>query len=312
MLEQIDSIRINFNSGSLFLLNLTLAFIMFGIALQLRLDSFRHIFRHPKPIIIGLVSQFLLLPAATYGLVWLIDPIPSMALGMMLVAACPGGNISNFLSALSKSNVALSISLTTFSSVFAFLLTPLNLGIWASLHPKTSALLQEIHIDPIEMLLTVLFILGLPLIAGILFHYKFPKTSSRMIKPITAISLVIFIGFVVAAFASNYSIFLQTIEFIALIVFLHNLLALTIGYGFSRIFNLSEIDSRTISIETGIQNSGLGLALIFTFFQGMGGMALIAALWGIWHLISGLTISLYWARNPVAVETDNALSNINR
>lgn len=310
MLETIDTVRINFNANSLLILNFALAFIMFGIALQLKFDSFKLILRRPKAAFVGIVSQFLLLPIISYLLVLILEPAPSMALGMLLVASCPGGNISNFLSSLSKSNVALSISLTTFSSVFAFILTPLNFLFWANLYAPTASLLKDIHIDAVQMLLTVFFILGLPLLAGIYVARKYPVFTKKIIKPMTIVSLLIFVSFVVIAFSNNLKIFLDTMEYFAFIVFLHNALALLSGYSFARLFRLNEVDSRTVSIETGIQNSGLALALVFTFFQGLGGMALIAAFWGIWHLISGLTLAMYWAKNPAA-DTEENLSRAN-
>lgn len=310
MLETIDTVRINFNANSLLILNFALAFIMFGIALQLKFDSFKLILRRPKAAFVGIVSQFLLLPIISYLLVLILEPAPSMALGMLLVASCPGGNISNFLSSLSKSNVALSISLTTFSSVFAFILTPLNFLFWANHYAPTASLLKDIHIDAVQMLLTVFFILGLPLLAGIYVARKYPVFTKKIIKPMTIVSLLIFVSFVVIAFSNNLKIFLDTMEYFAFIVFLHNALALLSGYSFARLFRLNEVDSRTVSIETGIQNSGLALALVFTFFQGLGGMALIAAFWGIWHLISGLTLAMYWAKNPAA-DTEENLSRAN-
>jgi bile acid:Na+ symporter, BASS family len=296
-MDSIDSVRLNFSSESLWVLNLCLAFIMFGVALELKVSDFKRLLETPKTSITGLASQFLLLPFVTYLLVLVIQPQPSIALGMILVAACPGGNISNFLSYLAKGNVALSVSLTAFGTVIAIVMVPFNLELWASLYEPTSNLLKEVRLDAWDLFESILMLAGIPLAVGMLLtHYK-PEIAAKIAKGIKPISIIIFIGFVVIALANNFEHFLNHIHLVLVIVAVHNALALTTGYLSARLMKLSVADQRTIAIETGIQNSGLGLFLIFSFFDGMGGMALVAAWWGIWHIISGLAIASYWARS---------------
>jgi BASS family bile acid:Na+ symporter len=291
----IDSVVLQFSEGSLLLLNAILGFIMFGVALELKPSDFRLVLQYPKASIIGLLSQFILLPAVTFLLVWLLEPSPSLALGMMLVAACPGGNISNFLAHMARGNTALSISLTAIGTVLAIVMTPFNLNLWASLYPPTSALLREVSLNPLEIIQSILLLVGVPLIAGMLVNQYFPKASAKMAALTKPLSIIVFIGFVIIAFVNNFDVFVDYIHLVIIIVFIHNAVALSIGYGSSRIARLNETDSRTIAIETGIQNSGLGLVLIFNFFHGLGGMALVAAWWGIWHIIAGLALSYYWS-----------------
>jgi len=222
----------------------------------------------------------------------------------LLVASCPGGNISNFISSLSKANVALSVSLTAFSTLACIFLTPLNFAFWGGLYAANSPLLVPLHIDPIQMIRTVFILLGIPVILGMSFAWKFPNTTKRIIKWVRVASMFVFIGFIVGAFAANLDNFLKYINYIFVIVLLHNGIALLSGYNFARLFNLVQNDRRTLSIETGIQNSGLGLALIFNpkiFDPGLhlGGMAFIAAWWGIWHILSGVTLSWIWNRRPL-------------
>lgn len=300
MVNAIDQLKLNFSPDSLFLLNITLAFIMFGVALQLKSDNFRVIFRNPRSVIIGIVSQFFILPAATFLLVQVSHPVPSIALGMILVAACPGGNISNFISSLARINTELSVSLTAFSTVAAVIMTPLNFTFWAGLDSSTSSILRKISLDPVSMFQTVFILLCVPLIAGLIVSRKFPGFAKKVNSPIRIISVIIFFFYIVAALTANFDNLVKYFMVMAYIVFIHNALALVSGYLFGRSMGLAKRDSRTISIETGIQNSGLGLILIFNFFDGLGGMAYIAALWGIWHLISGLVVALYWSRRPVA------------
>ncbi len=269
---------------------------MFGIALSLKLSHFKQLFEQPKALIIGLTSQLLLLPFLTFLLIILFQPQPSIALGMIMVAACPGGNISNFFALLAKGNVALSVGMTAFVTVLATVLTPFNFSFWGNLIPETAELLTAIHVSFSEMLKTVLMLLGLPLVMGMYFAHYFPKWTAKISQPIRILSIVFFAVFVVIAFANNLRLFLEYIHIIGIIVFLHNGIALLGGYTLAKLAGLPDNDAKTISIETGIQNAGLGLVLIFNFFGGLGGMAIVAGWWGIWHIFVGLSLSWWWGK----------------
>ncbi len=294
-MEGIDSIQLNFNQGSAWLLNVLLAFIMFSVAIELTTADFRRVITFPKAAFVGVLSQFFLLPFLTYLLIVAWKPAPSLALGMMLVAACPGGNVSNFFSFMAKGNVALSVTLTAISTVGAIVFTPLNLSFWAGAYAPTAGLLTKVNLSVGDVFVTVFLILGLPLMAGMWARKKAPAWSSKYGPFFRKISLGIFALFVVGALAANYKIFMDYIYLVIALVFVHNGIALGGGYLLARFTGLQGPDRRTIAIETGIQNSGLGLLLIFTFFDGMGGMALVAAWWGIWHMISGLAITYVWS-----------------
>ncbi len=304
-LEVLDTIRLNFSDDSLFILNLTIAFIMFGVALELKLDRFKHVFMFPKPTLLGVAAQFVFMPLMTFLLVLLLNPSPGVALGMILVAACPGGNLSNFMSAHARGNTELSVSLTAIADLSAIIMTPLNFAFWGGLYAyfysKGSDLLIPVKIDAWEMIETMVILLGIPLVIGMLFSKYFPVITKKIFKPIKIMSLFIFGAYVVLALANNFEYFLKYVHLIFLIVLIHNGLALGTGYAIGRIFKLKRRDVRTITIETGIQNSGLALVLIFNpkLFDGIGGMAFVAALWGIWHIISGLTISSIWSFRPL-------------
>lgn len=297
MCEDFDSATLAFSPESLNILNLTLCVIMFGVALNLKKEDFVRIVQNPKSAITGLISQFLLLPALTLGLVWVMEPCPSIALGMFLVASCPGGNLSNFISLLAKGNVALSVSLSAASTMLSIVMTPFNFTFWASLYPPAAAEMQRIAMDPISILLTILLILGLPLIMGMFFSNRFPKITAKINKPIRILSLLFFAGYIVAALVANSEAFMMYVSSVIFLVFLHNAVALSGGYAFASLMKLGIRERRTISIETGIQNSGVALVLIFgPIFEGRGGMAIIAALWGIWHLVAGTGLATFWAR----------------
>ena len=289
-------IALNFSPESLTILNICIGFVMFGIALDLTVGDFKRLVENPKASIAGVLSQFVLLPALTFLVVLIWKPEPSMALGMILVAACPGGNVSNFICYFAKGNAALSVTLTSISTFLAIFMTPFNFAFWSGMLPGMEAE-QQISISAWEMFQQILVIILIPLVLGMAFNHFYPKVTAKLRKPISILSMVIFLGFIAMAFAKNANVFVEYFEVIALLVFAHNALALGTGYGVATIFGLEQRDRRTIAIETGIQNSGLGLVLIFTFFGGMGGMALIAAWWGIWHIISGFALAFWWRRN---------------
>ncbi|MDX1621462.1 MAG: bile acid:sodium symporter family protein [Nitriliruptorales bacterium] len=294
----VDQLTLNFNTSTILLLNVILGLIMFGIALDVRIADLRRVIRDPRGPLIGLGAQFLALPALTYVLTLVLDPAPSIALGMILVGSSPGGNISNFITHIAKGNTMLSIGMTAASTLLATVMTPLNFSFWGSLQPDTKALLTEISLDPVELTLTIMVLLALPVAAGITLQARRPELADRLYRPIRIASIGFFVLFVVAAFAANFQNFLDYIGLVAVAVLLHNAIALGSGYGAAVTFRLPEYDRRAIAIEVGIQNSALALALIFSFFDGLGGMALVAAWWGIWHIISGMTLAKFWDARP--------------
>ncbi|MGB5274397.1 MAG: bile acid:sodium symporter family protein [Flavobacteriaceae bacterium] len=290
----LDIVHINFDAEAQWVLNIALALVMFSIALHISPNDFKGIVKKPKSILVGIFGQFVLLPALTYVLVIIIQPMASMALGMFMVAACPGGNVSNFMTHLAKGNTALSISLTAFATLFAVVFTPLNLQFWGSLYGPSADILREIAISPLQMVKVVSLLLLIPLIMGMTVKHYWPEPAQKMGKLLKMVSLLFFVSLIILAFYNNRDIFMEYVWYVFWIVVLHNLLAFLAGFTIAKGFRLPDRDVRSITIETGIQNSGLGLLLIFTFFDGLGGMALVAAFWGIWHLVTGLLLAGIW------------------
>ena len=295
-MQSLNAVQLNFNNDSLLLLNIALAIIMFGVALGISVDDFKELANNPKSVILGVFSQFILLPLLTFLIVVTLKPEPSIALGMILVAACPGGNISNFMTHLAKGNSALSVSLTALASVLALFMTPLNFQFYASQYAPTAELLKTVNLNSSDLLEILVLILGIPLILGMWLRSKRKElaiTLSNLLKPI---SIILFLVFVIIAFSKNLDVFNSYIQYVLVLGISHNLIALTLGYFIAKLFSLSVEDRKTLTIETGIQNSGLGLVLVFGFFDGLGGMAIMVAFWGIWHIISGLGLAIFWAR----------------
>ena len=302
---QIDQINVTLNAGGMNTINIVLAFVMFGVALGIKPRIFVEVFQKPKSVLLGMLCQLVLLPAFTFCLAWLMGSwiSPMMGLGMILVASCPGGNISNFMSSLSKANIELSVSLTAISTALAILMTPANFFLWGNLYLHTAKIAAEVPtlVIPLwDVFKTIFILLGIPLTLGILCSQFLPKVADALKKPFQWVSIVFFIAMVILSFAGNLEAFMKCIKYIFIVVFIHNLLALCIGFGVGSAFKVPFRDRRTLTIETGIQNSGLGLVLLlgtslFTNFPPHGGMLVITAWWGVWHIISGLTVSSLFA-----------------
>lgn len=311
-LESLSDLTINFGQGGTTIVNILLAFIMFGVALGIKLDTFKDVFKNPKSLILGLILQWVCLPALTTLLAILMNNwiTPMVALGMILVSSCPGGNISNFMSSFAKGNVELSVSMTAITSAFATFITPLNFFLWGNLYYRTVSIagdVPELVIPFLPMFGQVLILLGIPIVLGMLFAKYYPKATEKIMKPFQVLSIVVFFGMVIIAFAQNFQIFIDNIIYVFFIVLIHNACALGLGYGGGALFKRPAIDRRSLTIEVGIQNSGLGLVLLFNpvifppeiWHHQYGGMLLVTAWWGVWHIVSGLTVATGFRRASI-------------
>ena len=303
-LESLNSVTINFGEGGLMIVNVILAFVMFGVALGIKMQALKEIIQKPKSIFVGVFLQWFALPAVTFLVALALSPMitPMIALGMILVASCPGGNISNFLASLAKGNVALSVSLSAISTAMAPIVTPINFYFWATMYSHFVSVKNDIPLLVIPFLPLfeqILLLLGLPVVLGLLFARYFPNATKKIIKPSQVLSVLLFVGMVIVSFAQNFQIFIDNIFYVFFIVLLHNASALMTGYSVAKMAKLSKYNVRTLTIETGIQNSGLGLVLLFNhaifppeIWHGhYGGMLFITAWWGIWHIVSGLCVA---------------------
>ena len=311
-LEALNAVSINFGQGGMTIVNFILAFVMFGVALGIKPQTFKDVFKNPKSVIVGIILQWVGLPAVTFAIALALSPwiTPMIALGMILVASCPGGNISNFISSLSKGNIELSISMTAVTTAFAPLVTPFNFFLWGSLYSQIIAFKSNIPtlvIPFFPMLEQILLLLGVPIFLGLLFARYFPNATKKITKPAQVLSILLFIGMVIVSFSQNFQIFLDNIIYVFFIVMLHNASALMTGYFGGRLARVPEADRRSFTVEIGIQNSGLGLILLFNpaifppeIWHGhYGGMLFITAWWGIWHIVSGLSVAYYFRRKPI-------------
>ena len=311
-LEALNSVILNFGEGGMMIVNIILAFVMFGVALGIKPGTFKDLLKNPKSVIVGVLLQWIALPAVTFLIALALSPMitPMIALGMLLVASCPGGNISNFMSSLSRGNVELSISMSAISTAFAPLITPFNFFFWGTLYSQVVSLRNDIPtlvIPFFPMLEQILLLLGVPIVLGLIFARYFPNATKKITKPAQVFSILLFLGMVIVSFSQNFQLFLDNIFYVFFIVLIHNAAALGSGYLGAKLAKVSQADRRSLTIEIGIQNSGLGLVLLFNpaifppeIWHGhYGGMLFITAWWGIWHIISGLTVSSLFRRTPL-------------
>lgn len=295
----IDVSTIRFDENAVRALNILVMFLMFGIALDIRPADFGRLVRRPRVPLVGLLSEYVYLPLLTVAMIVLFQPAPSIALGMILLSVCPGGSVSNYMVYISRSNAALSILLTAVTTLAATFLTPAAFSFWSNsgLIELPETLRTAIDVDVLDMIFSVAQVILVPLAVGMFIHVRYPKLKSRIERPIKTISMLLFLGFVVVAVGGNIGALQQYLGLIFTIVLVHNALAMLGGYTIGKLFRLSEPNARTVAIETGIQNTALGMYLIFNFFGGNGGMLLVLAWWGIWHLLSGFGIALLWRRS---------------
>jgi len=300
-----EAINLNFDPNSLIAINAMIALMMFGVSLDLKLEDFRRVIIKPKSPLLGLSFQFILLPAFTCLLIWLINLAPMPALGLLLVASCPGGTFSNIMTWLAKGNIALSVSMTAVSSIAAAVMTPFNFAFYSWLNPITREAVQAIAIQPLELFILVLMVLVLPLVCGMNFAKHFPMLAKALKKWLKLAALFFMLLLISLAFAKNTDNFIRYFDQFFFLVVLHNALAISLGYFGAKVTGLPQADQRSIALEVGIQNSALALVIIFTFFPQASEMLLIAAFWGIWHLVSGLSLAAIWSRSAL----DESLNN---
>jgi BASS family bile acid:Na+ symporter len=311
-LEGLSDLTINFGEGGMMIVNIILAFVMFGVALGIKTSTFKEVFKKPKSVIVGVLMQWVGLPLVTFLVALALNQwiTPMIALGMILVACCPGGNISNFISSLSKGNVELSVSMTAITTALAPIVTPFNFWFWGNLYAYIVSVKQsipELSIPFLPMLYQILLLLGVPIVLGLLFARRHPNATKKITKPAQVLSILLFVGMVVVSFSQNWQIFLDNIIYVFFIVMLHNACALATGYFGGKLAKLPVKDCRSLTVEIGIQNSGLGLVLLFNpvifppeiWHQHYGGMLLITAWWGIWHIVAGLTVAYLFRRKPL-------------
>ena len=278
---------------------LALVLVMFSVALGLRVDDFT--FLRSKPLLFagGVVSQVVILPLVTFLLILVLRPAASIALGMIVVACCPGGAVSNLLTYLSRGNVAASVALPPTSSLLAAILTPTSILFWSQAYEPTATLLQTLDVNPLIFVAQTTFLLAVPLVLGMIVAAKAPDVAARIRRRTTVLGVSVLIGVIIYGIAYFFPVLVPALPLLGGIVVLHNAIAFVTGALAGRALSRISATRRALTFEIGIQNSGLALVILLSQLKGLGGAAAIAAVWGVWHLVAGGLLAVFFRQLDV-------------
>jgi len=298
--EAIDQATFNFNPQIGLAVAVMVGFLVFAVALDLTCEQFRRVFREPKAPGVGLLAQYLVLPAVAFGIGLLLADTPSIALGLLLVACCPAGALSNYLTGVARGSVATSVSMTAISTLTSVVATPLLFAFWASLNPATSAVLQQISIDVKRVVMVLIIMLIAPITAGMLIRARRPETADRIRLWVRRLAGFVFAVVVAVLLLGNIKV-LGSFARIALPpVLVTFAVAALLGWGLARASGLMAAQRRAVTLEVAFQNVALAIGLAVAFFPQLAGVAITSILWGVVHLTVGFAIAAVWMRMPMA------------
>lgn len=271
-------------------INPMLGVIMFGMGMALRIEDFRLVFSRPKDIFIGCLAQFTIMPLLAFALSRLFALDEALAVGVVLVGCCPGGTASNVITYLAKGDLALSVGMTATSTVLAPVLTPLLVWLLAG---------HTVDVDVAGMLLSILWVVILPIMAGLIVKWLWPRFTERATAYLPALSSLTICAIVLIIISANAEKLLAGGLIIILVVMLHNLCGLSLGYAVGRLLGMSSAKRRAVSIEVGMQNSGLASSLATLHFAAYPMATIPGAVFSVWHNLSGAIVARVFARNEV-------------
>ena len=275
--------------------SLALMLVMFSVALGLRVEDFTFLRTKPGLFLGGVLAQVVVLPLITFLLILLIQPPASIALGMIVVACCPGGAVSNLLTYLSRGNVAASVALTATSSLLAAILTPTSILVWSHAYEPTATLLDTLDVSPLLFLGQTTLLLAVPLVLGMVMAAKAPDVAARIRKHTTLLGASVLVGVIIYGIAYFFPVLFPALPLLGAIVVVHNAAAFGIGALAGMVLSRRSVTRRALTFEVGIQNSGLALVILLSQLKGLGGAAAVAAIWGVWHLLAGGAIAtMFW------------------
>ncbi|NOX81838.1 MAG: bile acid:sodium symporter family protein [Alphaproteobacteria bacterium] len=283
----LDQLTITLGPEAQLMLAGAIVTMMFAIALGLKPEHFSFLKAKPKLFWGGLAAQLIALPAMTILLVMVLSLPPSIALGMIVVAACPGGNVSNFMTYAARGDAAYSVSLTAGSSVIAAFWTPTAILFWSALYPPTADLLQSIDFNRVTFVLQTTLMLAAPLGLGMVAAHFWPGAAEKLRKPLAWFGAGVLAFVIIDGVLEFWSVLVAGWALILIPVATHNAAAFALGAGAGRVLGADAARRRTLTFEVGIQNAGLAVVLLLAQLKGLGGAAAIAAAWGVWHFISG-------------------------
>jgi BASS family bile acid:Na+ symporter len=299
-MESIDQALFNFSPRAGLAVAVMVGFLVFAVALDLTWDQFRRVLKSPKAPGVGLMAQFIILPAAAFGIGMLMAGTPSIALGLLLVSCCPAGALSNYLTGVARGSVATSVSMTAISTLFSIVVTPVLFAFWASMNPETRAVIEQIEIDPKRVVMVLLIMLIVPVAAGMIIRARHPETADKIRPWVRRIAGIVFAVVVAILLIGNINV-LGGFATIALPpVLITFTVAVLLGWGLARASGLMDADRRAVTLEVAFQNVAIAIGLAAAFFPGLAGVAITSILWGVVHLTVGFAIAAMWMRLPIA------------
>lgn len=310
--EAIDQAAFRFSQTAGVAVGIMVGFLVFAVALDLRWAQFRRVLRSPAGPGVGLFAQFVVLPAAAYGVAVLLVETQSIALGLVLVACCPGGALSNYLTGVARGDVATAISMTAISTVVSALMTPLLFAFWTSMNPATSGVLRAIEINPRRLIAMLMLMLVVPVSAGMLLRAKRPVTAEAIRRWVRRIAMIVFACVVTVILGSNLELLVGHARQALAPVLVTFALAGALGWGLARATQRPADQRRAVVLEVCMQNVALGLAMAVAFFPTLAGVAITAALWGVVHLTFGTALAVVWQRIPLASGSADRAQKENR
>jgi bile acid:Na+ symporter, BASS family len=266
-------------------ISILLGVIMFGMGMTLTVKDFGEVFRQPKSVLIGVASQFIVMPLLAYALAKGFNLPAEIAIGVILVGSCPGGTASNVMTFLAKGNTALSVAVTSVSTLLAPILTPAIIYVLAR---------EWLEVSAASMFTSILKIVILPIILGLIVQFFLKEQAKKSVDIMPLVSVIAIVMIVAAVVAGSKEKIIESGLLIFAVVILHNGLGYLFGFLIAKLFKLDYADQKAISIEVGMQNSGLGAALAAAHFSPIA--AVPSAIFSFWHNISGPLLATYWAR----------------
>lgn len=303
-MDDINQIPFDFDPGIGMIVGVMVGLLVFAVSLDLTWEKMLRVIKRPKAPTIGLIAQFGILPAVAFIAGLYLTDEPSIALGLLLVTCCPGGALSNYLTGVARGDVATSISMTTVSTLFSIVLTPVLFAFWASMNPSTLAVLQNIRMDPQRVIMTLLIMLVIPVTAGMLLRGKRPNTANS-IRGVTRRTAGIVFAIIVAMIIGSNLRSLALLAQVAILPVLFTfVIAVGLGWGLGLLGGLMAAERRAVAIEVAFQNVALAIGLGIAFFPSLGGIAAVSILWGIVHLTLGSGLAITWNRIKINIVED--------
>ena len=295
----IDQAQFNFNPPISMAIALMVGFLVFAVSLDLAWNNLRTVLRRPRAPLVGLFAQLLLLPAVAFIIGLVMCDTPSIALGLILVACCPAGALSNYLSGVAGGSIATSVAMTAISTSLSVVVTPISFLFWAGLNPLTNAVLTSITIDPVRIAVVFLVMLIIPVTAGMSLRAIRPGIADAIRIGVRRLAGAVFAVVVTVLLLGNIGVVAGFASTTLLPVLVAFSAAVALGWSLARVSGLEASDRRAVTIEVAFQNVALAVGLAVSFFPSMAGVAITSILWGVVHLTIGSGIAALWSWIPL-------------